>query len=127
MAEAKTTVVYASMPKFNDTCTVELAGPLVRAGMTEAFDADRADFSLLGESKRANTNIYIDRVLHKTYISVAEKGTRAGAATVVMAKDGAAIWTEESKQVYLNRPFLYMIIDCASKLPVFLGTVTDLS
>ena len=29
-------------------------------------------------------------------------------------------------QVYLDRPFLYMIIDAASGLPLFIGTVSSL-
>ncbi len=41
-------------------------------------------------------------------------------------EDGCvAIEPEEPKIVYLNRPFVYMLIDCETKLPVFLGTVVD--
>ena len=71
-------------------------------------------------------NVYISRVVHKTFIAIDTKGTRAGAATVVEMEDGGvAIEPEEPKIVYLNRPFVYMLIDCETKLPVFLGTVVD--
>lgn len=124
LAGAESTLVYTALPKFSYTCAVELAEPLARAGMTDAFDAGTADFSQLGESTRGN--IYIDRVVHKTYISVAEQGTRAGAATAVMMQDRAAARImEEPKRVYLDRPFLYLILDTASNLPVFIGTLTD--
>lgn len=122
LANAESTLVKTALPKFEYDCTYSLAEPLARAGMPAAFDPNSADFSAMAESTRGN--IYIDRVLHKTFISVAEKGTRAGAATVVMANDSAAP-DMEVKRIYLTRPFLYMIVDCATNLPVFIGTVAD--
>ena len=92
-------------------------------GMTDAFDANSADFSGLGTS--SDGNIFISRVIHKTYISVDEKGTKAGAATAVEVKKEAAAL--DSKEVILDRPFVYMIIDCEAKLPLFIGAVTDLN
>ena len=29
---------------------------------------------------------------------------------------------QEQKEVILNRPFLYLIIDCTANLPLFIGT-----
>ena len=53
-----------------------------------------------------------------------EKGTEAGAATVVeMVMEGALPEPEEVKEVYLMRPFLWMILDLETQLPVFMGTV----
>ena len=34
---------------------------------------------------------------------------------------------EEIKTVILDRPFVYMIVDTATNLPVFMGTVTGFS
>ena len=69
-------------------------------------------------------NLYISRVIHKTFISVAEMGTKAGAATVVEMADGGAM-PDEIKEVYLNRPFVYMLIDCENNIPFFIGTMMD--
>ena len=33
----------------------------------------------------------------------------------------------EAKSVYLDRPFVYMLIDCEELLPVFIGTVTEIT
>ena len=30
-------------------------------------------------------------------------------------------------EVYLDRPFLYMLVDTETNLPAFIGTVTDMS
>lgn len=113
--------VQTGIPKFESECALKMQDMLNEMGMKDAFSERNADFSALGSS--ANGNIYINRVLHKTYISVAENGTKAGAATVIEMGDMcAAIEPEEIKTVYLDRPFVYMIIDCQANLPVFIGT-----
>ena len=62
-------------------------------------------------------------MLHKTYISVDARGTKAAAVTVVEPGDSAAPIIEEPKTVYLDRPFVYLIVDCGTNLPIFMGTV----
>ena len=89
-------------------------------GMPLAFDPANADFSNLGT---AGENVFIGRVIHKTFISVAEQGTRAGAATIVEMLEGAALMEEEPKEVILDRPFVYMLIDCETYTPFFIGTL----
>lgn len=118
--------VYTAIPKFETEYNVELSQVLADMGMPNAFDVDRADFSRLGQDTRPEWNIYINRVLHKTYIQVGEQGTRAGAATVVeMASGGSSGPVEEPKEVILDRPFVYMLVDAENKLPFFIGTMMD--
>ena len=114
--------VYASLPKFETAYSTELSEVLEAMGMELAFDANSADFSGLGSS--TGGNISISRVIHKTFISVAEEGTRAGAATVVEMTEGAML-IEEPKEVYLDRPFVYLLIDTETCLPLFIGTMAD--
>lgn len=117
--------VITSIPKFETAYDVEMNEILKEMGMPTAFDADHADFSALGQSTKGN--IYISMVLHKTYISVAEQGTRAGAATlVIMDAGGAFLEPEEWKEVRLDRPFVYMLIDCEKNIPFFIGTMMDI-
>ncbi|MCD8375964.1 MAG: serpin family protein [Oscillospiraceae bacterium] len=115
--------VHAAIPKFESDYSVEMNEILEAMGMSDAFDGEQADFSAMAHS--ADGNIFISRVLHKTYISVDEAGTKAGAATVVEAMSEAAEGPVETKTVYLNRPFVYMILDCENNTPVFIGTVMD--
>ena len=114
LQNAESTNVVAKMPKFEYEYSAELSEALKALGMPTAF-SDSADFSGISGDK-----LLISDVLHKTKISVTEEGTRAVAATgVVMsaAQDG-------DKQVILNRPFMYMILDNETMLPLFAGVYT---
>ena len=123
LRNAEDTSVLTRIPKFETEYSTDLAVVLAQMGMPLAFDAEQADFSGLGSSSTGN--IYISRVLHKTFISVAEKGTKAGAATVVETKDSSIPLLDGKKQVYLDRPFVYMLIDCNTMSPFFIGTMYD--
>lgn len=113
--------VNAAVPKYENEYDIEMGDILQKMGIQGAFDGAKADFSGIGSSTMGN--IYISRVLHKTFIAVDENGTKAGAATAVEMKAEGAMEMDMVKEVYLNRPFLYLIMDCEEKLPVFLGIV----
>ncbi len=114
--------VHASMPKFAFEYNKELAEILKELGIKDAFDANLADFSSLGQSSQGN--IFISRVIHKTKIEVDEKGTKAGAVTAVEIMAGSAPLAEP-KIVNLNRPFFFMIVDNEFGLPIFMGALND--
>lgn len=120
LGAARSVPVDAALPKFEAEYGVEMSEILRNMGMTDAFDSNRADLSGLGSSTEGN--LYISRVLHKTYISVDEKGTKAAAVTAVeVVPECAPI--EERYSVILDRPFVYFIVDQQTKLPIFMGTV----
>jgi serpin B len=112
-------LVNVSMPKFEYEYSIDMIDALIALGIYDAFDAGMADFSRMATS--SNGNIYISKVLHKTFITVDERGTKAGAVTMVAAGDGAS-GPAESKIVDLDRPFVYAIIDNTTSLPIFIGT-----
>lgn len=123
LSEPEEVTVFAAIPKFEMAYSVEMSGILKAMGMEDAFYGGSADFSGLGSSTAGN--IYISRVLHKTAITVAEQGTRAGAATAVEMRAEGAMEVPEHKTVTLDRPFVYMLIDCENDLPFFIGTLED--
>ena len=114
--------VEIALPKFKAEFSAELSENLKALGMTDAFDGVNADFTDLGTSDEGN--IYISRVLHKTFMQVDEEGTKAAAATAVDATTESAALYPHS--VILNRPFVYMIVDLETGLPIFLGALTAL-
>lgn len=121
----KSAITYTSLPKFKTEYGVEMSDILKNMGITDAFDYTSADFSGIGTYSEAA--LYISRVLHKNSISVDEKGTKAASVTVVEEAAGSAAPPEETKYIYLNRPFVYMIIDNKNSVPLFIGTMTDIN
>lgn len=118
------TNVNVMIPQFSYEYDVEMQELLKEMGMTTAFDGGKADFTNMATSTEGN--IYMNRVIHKTFIEVSPVGTKAGAATVVEMNCENAAEPLEQKEVYLDRPFLYMIIDCESNQPIFIGAVNSL-
>lgn len=116
--------VNAALPKFQNEYSIEMSDVLKAMGMADAFDAGSADFSSMGHSE--NGNLYISQVIHKTFIGVDELGTKAGAATLVMMTEGCAFMEQEPIEIYLDRPFVYMIVDCEENVPVFIGVVREI-
>ena len=124
LQNAEQTQVNATLPKFSADYSAELSGSLKALGVTDAFDGDRADFSAMGQSGEGR--LFISRVLHKTHIELDEQGTSAAAATAVEMNATACAPAEQPKSVVLNRPFVYMILDTNTMLPVFFGAVYDI-
>ena len=122
LASPQGATVQTSIPVFESGYSAQLSDVLAAMGMPDAFDENKADLSKLG--KGSNT-LYINRVLHKTYISVNEKGTRAGAATAVEVTTKSAM-PVNIKRVYLDRPFVYMLIDRTTNMPFFIGVMENM-
>lgn len=118
---AKDGLVNVTVPKFKTEYAIEMSSALKSLGMTNAFDEKKADFSGIDSS----SNLFINRVLHKTFINVDERGTKAGAATVVEMRGEVAALIEDVYTVNLDRPFVYAVIDNQTCLPVFMGAVMD--
>lgn len=115
---AESTSVIATMPKLSLETTVEMKDILMGMGMTDAFTMD-ADLSGINGQQ----DLYIHRVLHKTYLQVDEVGTQAGAVTIEeFVTKGVAI---QSNFVFLNRPYLMGIYDKTTQTFLFLGTVEN--
>ena len=126
LAAKQTCEVNTWIPKFKTEYSVEMKEILSSMGMVMPFDKKEAEFEGLGTCADGS-NIYISSVLHKTFIQVDEKGTKAGAATIVsVLLDGADLREKpKPKEVYLTRPFIYMLIDCETNTPFFIGVMRD--
>lgn len=126
LSNAKEYTVVSQLPKFRYEYELTMNEVLMEMGMPTAFNTRAADFSNLGHSPDAN--LYIGSVLHKTFIQVDGMGTKAGAVTVVeMPAYGAYMPEPEVKEVIVDRPFVYMILDNQTNLPIFIGCVTEIT
>ena len=110
--------VHTYLPKFSYEYGASMKEILADMGMPTAFIESEADLSGIG-----NGSLFIGDVQHNTFISVDENGTKAAAVTSVMAENTAAA---PSYTVRLDRPFVYMILDNETNLPVFIGALTEI-
>ena len=106
------------LPRFKVETAQELAALLQGLGMTSAFSPGLADFYGMDGTR----DLYISNVIHKAFISVAEKGTEAAAATAVVIKRSSA---PMGLNVSADRPFLYFLRDEPTGAILFLGRVLD--
>lgn len=111
------------MPRFKLDYSVTLNDALKALGVERAFDHEAAELNGLG---KAAGNLYVDTVLQKTHIDVDTEGTRAAAVTAIMVRATSAMIPIEYREVNLDRPFVYAIIDNATSTPLFIGTVAEL-
>ncbi len=113
--------VLIALPRFElAPPAIALAEHLASLGMTDAFDAGKADFSGMSAEK----GLAIGTVVHKAFVKVDEKGTEAAAATAV-AMAGAGADMSKPIEFLLDHPFLFLIVDRSSDLILFMGRVTD--
>ena len=107
--------VRAQLPKFKFEYSMNLKPILSDMGMPTAFMEGLADFS--GMSPHA---LDISQAVQKTAIELSPTGTKAAAASGVGGYDSLPSY------VYLNRPFVYMILDTKTNLPLFIGVMTEM-
>ncbi len=117
MNSLKTMDVALRLPKFEIEFGKSIIDELKALGIVEAFDKNKANLSGMGS---ASGNLYISEVSQKTYIRIDEEGTQAASVVKIEASD-------ESLGFYanFNRPFVYMIIDTKTNLPIFMGVLDN--
>lgn len=114
--------VDVTIPEFKCTSEYLLNDTLKDMGISSAFDEFSADFSNMIDS---NTyKLYMGKVVQKAYIQVDRNGTKASAITSISMNEATAML--ETYQVYLDRPFIYAIMDTDTELPIFMGVVNDI-
>ena len=113
--------VSKRMPKLTFDTNLPLADALSAAGLSEIFD-DTADFSGMSDEE-----LWVSDVLQKTRLELDEHKTKAAAATAIMVTGGAAPSEDivVRKEVFLDRPFAFLIYDPDQELIVFMGKVTE--
>ncbi|HTU05910.1 MAG TPA: serpin family protein [Trebonia sp.] len=113
--------VDLSLPRFRVDASFQLNDTLQGLGVRTAFSPGLADFSGI----TTDEPLYISAVLHKAFIDVGEKGTEAAAATAVAMRTLALVRKPQPDvRLVFDRPFLFVITDTESGLPLFLGQFT---
>lgn len=113
--------VELHLPKFKIETETELSDLLSAMGMPLAF-SNKADFS----GMTGKYDLKIDKVIHKAFVEIDEKGTEAAAATaVIMIRKTAAVEAPEKTIFRADRPFLFFIQDTEKNSIIFMGSVVN--
>ncbi|XP_069047021.1 leukocyte elastase inhibitor-like isoform X1 [Lepisosteus oculatus] len=106
--------VEVSLPKLKFEETYDLKEVLKSMGMVDAFDSTRSDFSGMS----SGSELFLSKVVHKSFVEVNEEGTEAAAATAaVMVLECARIIPHFTA----DHPFLFFIRHNKSQHILFYG------
>ena len=110
------------VPKFNLVTSQSMNEDLSALGMHTAFNKEKADFSNLLQTN--SKSLFLTELKQDCSINLDEKGTVAAAVTIIYG--GMSSKPEnEIKEFYLDRPFLFAIIDRSTKSVLFTGKVVN--
>ena len=122
--------IDVSLPRYSYSYSLDkFTGVLNSLGMKDAFDNNKADLTNLMTKDNMNKsgvgNLYVSQAVHKTYIDLNEKGTKAAAVTFFGVSKNTSI--DASKPELINikfdKPFMYMIREKKTNSILFVGTV----
>lgn len=115
--------VEVKIPELEESYSADLSQILRDMGMPLAF-SPAAEFPKIIEQ---GDKISISQALQKNYIKLDKEGTKAAASTEVTMDLSTALPEEkEVRQIYLDKAFIYLIVDKTGRAPLFAGVVNKL-
>lgn len=106
--------VEVLLPRFRLEEKYDMKDVLCSLGMTDAFEQDRADFSGMSSGR----DLFLSKVVHKSFVEVNEEGTEAAAATAAVMMLRCALRTP---RFCADRPFLFFIQHSKTSSILFCG------
>lgn len=118
--------VFVRLPKFEIENKYNLNEALQTLGVERPFQSSLAEFDMMFQPKDGYS-YWIEKVIQKARIKVSEKGTEAGAVTVVEMGGAMEAPGEEHKKVYFHadHPFVFIIGEKTSGTILFEGVCTQ--
>ncbi len=104
------------LPKFKLEYKLTMNDVLKALGMEVAFNPSAANFSRIN----ATAQLFISKVLHKTFVKVDEEGTEAAAVTAVII-NLTSVGDLEKFNMRVDRPFVFTIRENHSGSILFIG------
>lgn len=116
LSTAPETSVAVSLPRWDIKTAVDLKATLERLGITDLFTG-AADLTAI------SPKLAVTAAAQNSTITVGEKGTVAASATQIDVGVTALPPEQPAETFVADRPFVFQIVDTATGLPLFLGTV----
>ncbi|XP_030066829.1 leukocyte elastase inhibitor [Microcaecilia unicolor] len=108
------TDVHVRLPKFKLEDSYELNDVLKHLGMVDIFDGGRANLSGMS----GTCDLFLSKVVHKSFVEVNEEGTEAAAATAGIA---AFCMIMQEEEFNADHPFLFFIRHNPTQSILFFG------
>ncbi|XP_060228359.1 leukocyte elastase inhibitor A-like [Meriones unguiculatus] len=108
--------VHVKLPRFKLEESYTLNSNLGRLGVQDLFTSNKADLSGMSESR----DLFISKIVHKSFVEVSEEGTEAAAATGGIVTFRMMLPEEEFT---VDHPFLFFIRHNPTANLLFLGRV----
>lgn len=103
------------LPRFSINSDFKMNDILQRMGLADIFDEKKSNLSNISKHL-----VYVSNIAHKAVIEVDETGTVAAAA------DAAGIsFLSISPQFYVNRPFVFLIVEKTTNTLLFCGQIRN--
>ena len=112
--------VDIQVPKFCIETRFNLNESLQKMGVQKAF-TNRADFSGIDGMQ----DLSLTKVIHEALFSFYETGVTASAATAAAIGIMSAAPPQNPHPFIADHPFIFMLVDLNTKLPLFFGKIQD--
>lgn len=114
--------VNVRIPEYKyETDIMNFNEALQSMGITDIFDSSTANLSKMGSSPMGD--LYLRSVFQKAVIDVSRNGTKAAAITSGSMNTKSC--EPEERFVYLDRPFIFAIVDNSTNIPLFMGITAN--
>lgn len=121
------TRISGYIPMFQFDYELNLKADLNQLGITNVFDASKADLSNL-----STESIFINDASHKANIEFSNDGIKAGAVTTLAGKGSSSCGFDyqyevpvEEIDLTFDHPYLFLVMDKSTKEVWFIGTVYE--
>lgn len=114
--------VKIKIPKFEFDYSTSLVESLTNLGIGDLFTPGSMSKVVTDDGE----DLGVSDIIHKTHIRMYENGTEASAVTSIgITRMSALVKQREEKQVYLDRTFVFLIVDEESNSILFTGVVNN--
>jgi len=117
-----------SLPRFKTGFAAKLKSRYQQLGLMRPFDEDRADFSGITGRPREQVRVWIDDIVHRVALEVAEEGVEAAAASATSLVEITSAGRREpslAEPFTVDRPFLFYVSDDKTGAILFAGRISD--
>ena len=120
LKEVKPTAVNLALPRFEVKNDLDLSEVAKAMGIRQAFDEKQADFSGIG-AYEDNSKLFLNRILQSSAITVTETGLRNHEAEGEELTSTEVNPSDKIQELCFNRPFVYLVIDQDTQVPILAG------